>query len=118
MENRKYTLISAAALVTVLFLWIIGSELSWFNPTFIPTVKDVIDAFLDILKNGYKGYSLWYHIGCSMKRLFIAILMAFVGAVVLGMICGQSKVILAIVNPFIQFYRALPPLAYNTLIVL
>ena len=81
-------------------------------------MSSVWEAFIKTLTEGYKGYSLLYHIGASMKRLSIAVALAFVSGSVLGLLCGMNKVILAIVDPFVEFYRALPPLAYNTLIVL
>ncbi len=118
VQKKKYTLISVTAVVAVIILWVTGSALNWFNPEFVPPVSSVWDAFLDTLNEGYKGYSLLYHIGASMKRLFIAVAFAFMAASILGLLCGMNRTILAIVDPFIQFYRALPPLAYNTLLVL
>lgn len=118
LQKKKYTLISILSVATIIILWMIGSALNWFNPEFVPPISSVWDAFLETLHNGYKGYSLLYHIGASMKRLFIAVILAFVAGSTLGLLCGMNKVILAIIDPFIQFYRALPPLAYNTLIVL
>lgn len=59
-----------------------------------------------------------YHIAASMRRLGIAMLLVFIVGTALGIACGMNRKILAAVDPFIQFYRALPPLAYNTLIVL
>lgn len=118
VQKKKYLLISIASVLVLLLLWIIGSALHWFNPAFIPPITEVWNAFTDTLEEGYKGYSLLYHIGASMKRLFIAVILAFVAGSVLGLLCGMNKVIFAIVDPFVEFYRALPPLAYNTLIVL
>lgn len=59
-----------------------------------------------------------YHIVASMRRLGIAMVLVFIAGTALGIACGMNRKILAAVDPFIQFYRALPPLAYNTLIVL
>lgn len=118
VQKRKYTLISILSVVVLILFWAVGSALHWFNPAFIPSIGSVWNAFLDTLEKGYKGYSLLYHIGASMKRLFIAVVLAFISASILGLLCGMSKTILAIIDPFVEFYRALPPLAYNTLIVL
>ncbi|MBQ7545158.1 MAG: ABC transporter permease [Synergistaceae bacterium] len=118
IQKHKYGLISIGSVFVLVFLWWLGSVLNWFNPVFIPSIGSVKDAFLQTLEDGYKGYSLLYHIGASMKRLFIAVTLAFIAASVLGLVCGMSKVVLAVIDPFIEFYRALPPLAYNTLIVL
>lgn len=118
IQKRKFTIISVISVCIVFALWITGSAFNWFNPHFIPSVTSVWKAFRQTVNDGYKGYSLLYHIGASMKRLFIAVALAFISAVSLGLLCGMNKVILAVLDPFIQFYRALPPLAYNTLIVL
>lgn len=118
LQNKKYTLISVTSVAVVIVLWMLGSALHWFNPEFVPSIGSVWNAFLKTLNEGYKGYSLLYHIGASMKRLLIAVALAFVAASALGLLCGMNRTVLAIVDPFIQFYRALPPLAYNTLLVL
>lgn len=118
VQKNKYTLISIISVAVLILLWVIGSALNWFNPAFIPPINQVWGAYIKTLHEGYKGYSLMYHIGASMKRLFIAVILAFVSASALGLLCGMNRVVLAIVDPFVQFYRALPPLAYNTLIVL
>lgn len=118
IQKHKYPLISTAAVAILLLVWWIGSAIHLFNPVFIPSIGSVGKAFADTAENGYKGYSLLYHIAASMKRLFSAILLAFVIAVPLGLLSGMNKMVLAVIDPFIEFYRALPPLAYNTMIVL
>lgn len=114
----KLTLISLAAVTLLLILWELGSVFHWFNPRFIPSISTVWESFRDVLKNGYNGYSLGYHLFSSLRRLFIAVLAAFFIAVPLGLICGSNPFIRAAVDPFVEFYRALPPLAYYTLLVL
>lgn len=118
LQKRKYTLISILSVAVVIVLWTLGSALNWYNPEFIPPISSVWNSFLDTVQNGYKGYSLLYHIGASMKRLLAAVIIAFAAGSALGLLAGMNKVVLAVIDPFIQFYRALPPLAYNTLIVL
>jgi taurine transport system permease protein len=118
LKNEKYHLISTLSVGFVLALWVIGGLLKWFNPVFVPSVTDVSDAFWDIWANGYKGYSLPYHIFSSLRRLFYAIILAFVTAVPMGLLAGRSRLFRAVIDPFIEFYRALPPLAYYTLLIL
>lgn len=116
--KHKYKLISVAAVVVLLIVWELGSVFSWFNPKFIPPISSVWAAFTNTLANGYNGFSLGAHLWASMRRLLIAIIVAFAIAVPLGLLAGSNKVIHAILDPFIEFYRALPPLAYYTLLVL
>lgn len=116
--KHKYKMVSAGAVIVLLILWEVGSIFEWFNPKFIPPISTVWAAFTDVLKNGYNSYSLGAHLWASMRRLLIAIAVAFLIAVPLGLLAGSNKVVHAILDPFIEFYRALPPLAYYTLLVL
>jgi taurine transport system permease protein len=113
-----YKGVSIAAVMVALVFWEISGRLQWFNPVFVPSPEMVWAAFIDILNEGYKGQSLWYHLLASMQRLFMALFFAFVTAIPLGIVCGSSRLLLAIFDPFIEFYRPLPPLAYYTLLVL
>jgi taurine transport system permease protein len=118
MGNYGYYTISTASVLTVLALWWLASEKAWVNPIFVPSPQTVWTAFLDIANEGYKGISLLDHITASMKRLFIALSIAFFTAVPLGVLCGRIRWLRAIFDPFIEFYRPLPPLAYYSLLVL
>ena len=88
------------------------------DPLFFPSPHNVWAAFGDTLQNGYKGLPLIQHIGASMWRVVIALVMALSTAVPLGLASGYFKLVQAILDPFIEFYRPLPPLAYYTLLVI
>lgn len=111
-------IISIVSVLIVLFLWYISTSLKWVNPLFLPSPAAVWSAFVEILINGYKGNSLAFHIFQSMYRLVVALLLAVLTAIPLGMLCGFSKHIRAALDPLIEFYRPLPPLAYYTLLVI
>lgn len=113
-----YRGISVASLLAVLLLWWLVSAREWVNPLFLPEPQTVWAAFTDVLHEGYKGQTLLNHIGTSMRRLFLALAAAFVTAVPLGILCGRYRVLRAVIDPFIEFYRPLPPLAYYTLLIL
>ncbi|AKG37805.1 taurine ABC transporter permease [Paenibacillus durus ATCC 35681] len=113
-----YRCISALSLLAAALIWALASGRGWVNPLFLPSPHTVWTAFIDILHEGYKGESLLSHIGASMRRLFLALAAAFATAVPLGILCGRYRWLRAIFDPFIEFYRPLPPLAYYTLLVL
>lgn len=117
-QELFYKGVSVAAVVIIFILWEVSGRLHWVNPIFVPSPEMVWSAFNEILQEGYKGESLGYHIFASMQRLFIALFFAFVTAIPLGIACGNARLLLAIFDPFIEFYRPLPPLAYYTLLVL
>lgn len=110
--------ISLVSILVVLTLWYAATALKWVDPLFLPTPAAVWSAFIDILRNGYKGSSLGFHIYQSMYRLGVALILAIATAIPLGMICGFLKPVRAALDPLIEFYRPLPPLAYYTLLVI
>lgn len=110
--------ISAASVGVVIGLWWLVSHLSWVSDLFLPTPEKVISAFGEILRDGYKGRPLIFHIGESLYRLGFAIALAILTAVPLGLLCGASDRLRAVFEPLIEFYRPLPPLAYYTLLVI
>jgi taurine transport system permease protein len=113
-----YFCVSSLSVAVVLLIWQIGTYGGWINKLFLPAPKTVWRTFLSLLRDGYKGKSLALHILLSMKRLFIALGAAVLAAVPLGLAAGRSRLVRAIVDPFVEFYRPLPPLAYYTLIIL
>lgn len=111
-------LLSIMSILIVFILWWTVSYLNLVNPLFIPSPKSVWNAFIEIFQEGYKGYTLFSHILDSLFRLAVAFILALVTAIPLGLLSGYSKWARAIFDPFIEFYRPLPPLAYYTLLVL
>lgn len=110
--------ISFASVLVVLILWYLATALKWVDPLFLPAPGAVWSAFVEILRDGYKGSSLGFHIYQSMYRLGVALFLAIVTAIPLGMLCGFVKPLRAALDPLIEFYRPLPPLAYYTLLVI
>ncbi|MED4403996.1 ABC transporter permease [Metabacillus fastidiosus] len=118
--KKKYIppILSISAILGVFLIWSVLSYFNAVNPLFVPSPMKLWEAFTIILKEGYKGNPLILHILDSLFRLTAAFLLALVTAVPLGLLSGYSPSIRAIFEPFIEFYRPLPPLAYYTLLVL
>jgi taurine transport system permease protein len=113
-----YAIASTATVIFVFIIWQIVAWLHLVNPAFLPSPGDVWQAFVELWKEGYKGESLASHTLVSLRRLFLALSVALLLAVPLGLAAGSSKLIRAIIDPIIEFYRPLPPLAYYTLLIL
>lgn len=110
--------ISLLAVGAVLLLWWLVTYEGWVNPLFVPAPGKVWLALAEIVTAGYKDNSLLSHIGASMKRLLLAFLITLVTAIPIGLLSGYFMRVRALVEPFIEFYRPLPPLAYYTMLVL
>ena len=110
--------ISVLTGVSILVLWFCVTQFGNVNALIVPSPQAVWNSLLEILADGYKGYSLWQHIADSLWRLFLAYVAAIVTAVPLGLASGYFPKLRAALDPIIAFYRPLPPLAYYTVLVL
>ena len=111
-------LLTLITITIIILAWYVVTELDLFSEIIIPSPKSVGKSFLDILKNGYKGYSLLTHLGNSLGRLLYAYGLVVVTAIPLGLLSGYNTKIRAVIEPIVEFYRPLPPLAYYTILVL
>ncbi|MFC2662314.1 MAG: ABC transporter permease [Eubacterium sp.] len=110
--------LTITTVVIILGLWFLVTNIGSVSSIIIPSPQSVWKSFTDIVQNGYKGYSLWQHLSTSLLRLGIAYALVVVTAIPLGLLSGYNSKIRAILDPIIEFYRPLPPLAYYTILVL
>ncbi|MGA7777274.1 MAG: ABC transporter permease [Paraburkholderia sp.] len=105
------------ALICALVLWQIVSVLQVFPPIALPSPAAVWKALVLLLAHEYGGHSLYDDIWISVLRIALG----FVGAVILGVPIGlgmaRNPLIFRIIDPFLQFVRPVPPLAYIPLLV-
>jgi len=102
----------------IFMTWYFITKLEIFSKTLVPSPYRVWTTFLYILENGYNKISLWAHLGASFQRLFIALALAIITAIPIGLLSGYFIKIKAVVDSVVEFYRPLPPLAYYTLLIL
>lgn len=115
--NRRYN-ISILTGAVILILWMAVTWNHRISSIIIPSPLEMWNCFLDLLRNGYKGHTLWAHLGASLKRLMAAYFIAVLTAIPLGLLSGYSEKVRAIFEPIIAFIRPLPPLGYYTIIIL
>jgi taurine transport system permease protein len=110
--------ISSGVIVALIFAWWLVTQIGWIKPLFLPSPLAVIEAFTDVLRNGFTGTSFWEHIWISTARVFGAFFFACVIGVPLGIAMGMSPTVRGMFDPPIEFYRPIPPLAYLPLIII
>lgn len=112
------TCLTILTVIVIFAAWFLATGVGNVNKLFIPAPADVWKSFIDVLNDGYKGHTLLEHLGTSMQRLVIAYLLCVVTAVPVGLLSGYNSKVRALLEPIIEFYRPLPPLAYYTILVL
>lgn len=110
--------LSVATVGFLLLVWWIVAELEVVPPLFIPKPAAVWEAFISTSFNPYRGHILWAHLAISLQRLGSAFVLAVLTGVPLGILVALSKKLQASIEPLINFYRPLPPLAYYTLLII
>ncbi|ANC01232.1 taurine ABC transporter permease TauC [Pseudomonas machongensis] len=110
--------ISALTLGSLLLAWWLVTAAGWVEPLFLPAPGDILAKAWVLLTQGYMDASLWQHLGASLGRIGVALLAATLTAIPVGIAIGYNRVARGILDPLIEFYRPIPPLAYLPLIVI
>lgn len=110
--------ISALTLATLLLAWWLVTSAGWIEPLFLPSPADILAKAWALLTQGYMDASLWQHLGASLGRIGLALAAAILSAIPIGIVIGHNRVARGILDPLIEFYRPIPPLAYLPLIVI
>jgi len=116
--DKKYRRLSVITWLVIIGLWFLSTNLGWVSINKLPKPQSVIMALFDIVKNGYNDISFWKHFGISFYRLLLAVLLAILTAIPLGLLSGYFPKFRAVLSSLINFYRPLPPLAYYTILII
>lgn len=110
--------ISLLTLGGLLLLWWVVTTAGLIEPLFLPSPQAIARKGWVLLTQGYMEASLWQHLGASLGRIGLALLVAVLTAIPLGIAIGRNRIARGIFDPLIEFYRPIPPLAYLPLIVI
>jgi ABC-type nitrate/sulfonate/bicarbonate transport system permease component len=100
----------AGAVGVLLFLaaWEIAARLVWRDPQVLPAPSQALIASLTLLTPG----QLMGHVGASLFRIAAGFAMAAVAGIGLGILVGWSPKLNAVLRPFVELLRPIPPLAW------
>ncbi|MET8141101.1 ABC transporter permease [Sphaerisporangium sp. NPDC005288] len=110
------------SLVVLLVLWQLVA-VAMRNPSFIPPPRAVWDQLVltSTVHGGVRGYSghlLVEHLAVSLRRILIGSVLGVAAGLALGVVMGTVSWIRVVAEPVVTFVRALPPLAYFSLLVI
>ncbi|KVP47165.1 ABC transporter permease subunit [Burkholderia ubonensis] len=125
--SRRYRLpgqgktgaLSVATVAALAVLWWVATHRQWLPPLFLPAPEAVWAAFADAWHGRIQGgLPLSEHLLWSAVRVFGAFVLATALGVPAGILMGVSRVARGVLDPLLEFYRPLPPLAYLPLVVI
>lgn len=108
--NYLYLSLSILSVFGGIGLWWLASAL---NPTTLPSPAAVASRFLEQVAAG----SLQEHVLASMQRVLLGFVIGSGLAIPLGFLMGWYRPIRAILEPWTQFFRTIPPLALIPLMI-
>ncbi|WP_116136509.1 taurine ABC transporter permease TauC [Trinickia diaoshuihuensis] len=112
------TAISAGTVAALVFLWWLSTRFGWIAPLFLPSPGQVVHQFQVVSTRGYMDATLGQHLWASLQRILAAFGAALATAIPCGVLIGRSRIARGVLDPLIEFYRPIPPLAYLPLIVI
>ncbi|QLL13784.1 taurine ABC transporter permease TauC [Pseudomonas chlororaphis] len=110
--------ISVLTLVVLLALWWAVTASGLIEPLFLPPPSAVLQKGWLLVTSGYMDSTLWQHLGASLGRIGLALGFAVLTAIPVGIAIGHNRIARGVLDPLIEFYRPIPPLAYLPLIVI
>ncbi|UXB11375.1 taurine ABC transporter permease TauC [Aeromonas dhakensis] len=111
--------ISLLTLGALLVLWWLVARLELISPLFLPPPAQVLQQFATLAgPQGFMDATLWQHLAASLQRILIALAAATLCGVTVGLAMGLSPTLRGMLDPLIELYRPVPPLAYLPLMVI
>ncbi|WP_336289190.1 taurine ABC transporter permease TauC [Aeromonas dhakensis] len=111
--------ISLLTLGALLALWWLVARLELISPLFLPPPAQVLQQLVTLAgPQGFMDATLWQHLAASLQRILIALAAATLCGVTVGLAMGLSPTLRGMLDPLIELYRPVPPLAYLPLMVI
>lgn len=107
-----HVLLLAAPWLCILALWYLVRASGVVNPALVPAPHAVAAKFLELAQDRL-AMDMWM----STRRVFVGVFLGVLVAVPVGFAIGWYRGIRRFVDPLINFFRALPPIALIPLVI-
>ena len=111
---RKSIALAVASLLAGLAIWWVVSTTGLANPSLLPPPVTVAKSIFELSSDGI----LFLSIAVSFGRALGGFLLATAIGVPLGILVGRLPAVAAVVNPWVELLRPVPPIAFLPLVVL
>jgi NitT/TauT family transport system permease protein len=111
-------LVSLLGMLGLLAAWIAVTSSGMVDPVYLPGPGLLLAEAATLLEQGYKGASIWQHIGASLFRALSGFALGAALGIPLGLATGCNRIGAALVSPLMAFIRPIPPIAFIPMAVL
>jgi len=95
--------------ILVITIWQVGALI--YGPDVIPGPLVTLQSAIELIADG----SLLHYIGISFYRVFVGWMLGSLVAIPLGLLIGRVTIVRIFAEPFLNFIRFIPPIAFITL---
>ncbi len=88
------------------------------EPIWLPAPEAVVSRVIEIAGEGFRGSTLWEHLGYSLFRVVVGFLCGAIVGIPLGYAMGLSNWFRGWFDPIVEFMRPVPPLALIPLVII
>ena len=112
-DALRRTGIFLLSLACAFLLW---TFLAWWigKPAFLPSPAKTLDGAIELISSG----DLQSHVIASFTRIIVGFLIGTLIGIPLGLAMGSSQFVRAFMDPYVEFFRFIPPIAFVTLAVI
>jgi len=119
MDGEKSSSLAASAALTavpfaiLVLVWALVRQTGLINPGLLPSRLAVLARFWHGLLDGDLGINILM----SLERVLAGLLIGTAAAVPVGFLIGWYRPVRRLIDPLINFFRALPPIALIPLVI-
>lgn len=88
------------------------------EPIWLPAPEAVVSRLSEIASQGFRGSTLWQHLGYSLFRVIAGFFFGALVGIPLGYAMGLSNWFRGWFDPIVEFMRPVPPLALIPLVII
>ena len=114
ISGRSFFLIAVAVFALLFAMWWVATVTGWVKPIFLPSPGAVWAKMVELAMDG----TLWTDAGISIYRMLVGFLIASALAIPIGIMIGCFKTWEAAIEPFVDFVRYMPVVAFVPLTIL
>jgi ABC-type nitrate/sulfonate/bicarbonate transport system permease component len=105
--------IFVVSLLCALLLWTL---LAWWvgKPAFLPSPLKTLDGAIELVRNG----DLQSDVAASFARIIVGFVIGSAVGIPFGLLMGMSPFVRTFMEPYVEFFRFIPPIAFVTLAVI
>ena len=116
MTTRRFVLELLLPVVPwagLVLVWYLIPTLGLVNPALVPTPVQVAKTFWHLLT----AEKLWLDMLMSLQRVLLGLVLGIALAIPVGFVLGWYRPMRTLIDPLVNFFRSLPPIALIPLII-